>query len=80
MAALQHIDARSPKAIGAVVRLRRKAQQLTQVQLGELALVGPRFIGELEAGKASLQLGKVLAVLEILGVRVSLSLSDRADA
>ena len=56
------------EAIGAKVRELRKAQGITQAQLAGLANTGVRFIGELESGKATCQLGKVLSVLATLGV------------
>ena len=72
MAALRHSTIRTAAELGQVVRTRRRAQGLTQTELGELAVVGPRFVGELERGKPSLQLQKVLAVLAVLGIAVLL--------
>ena len=72
MSALQRTSVRTVAELGAVVRRLRRAQGLTQVELGELALVGARFIGELERGKRSVQLDKVLAVLGAVGVDVQL--------
>jgi y4mF family transcriptional regulator len=70
MTVLRHNAVRSVDELGAVVRRLRRAQGLTQIELGELALVGARFVGELERGKASVQFDKVLLVLTALGVDV----------
>lgn len=58
--------------IGAAVRLARRTQGLTQPQLAAVAGVGVRFLVDLEAGKATAQLGKALAVLAALGLSVTL--------
>ena len=59
--------------LGAAVRQARKAHGLTQA---DLAGTGPRFISELERGKASAELGKVLDVLAVLGLRLLLAGAD----
>jgi len=63
----------TPIEIGAAIRAERKAQGLRQDQLAAAANVGVRFLIELEAGKATSQLGKTLAVLAVLGIGVALS-------
>ena len=57
----------SPQTIGAFVRERRLASDLTQQQLGELAGVGTRFVSELERGKATLRMDAVNRVLRVFG-------------
>jgi len=56
--------------LGALIRARRKALAVTQTELAGLSGVGVRFIVELERGKPTLELGKVLRVLERLGVQI----------
>ncbi len=56
--------------LGLLVRLARKEQGLTQEQLSATTGIGVRFIRELEQGKASCQIGKVLLVLSMLGLDV----------
>ncbi len=56
--------------LAAVVTARREELSLRQTELAELAGVGPRFLNELEAGKESVRLDKVLAVLDVLGLRL----------
>ena len=53
--------------IGDIVRTTRKAAGLRQDELAGAAGVGLRFIVDLEAGKPTLQVGKVLHVLDALG-------------
>ena len=53
--------------LGAFVRVRRKAEGLTQEDLAGVAGVGRRFVSELEGGKRSLRLDSVEAVLRVFG-------------
>lgn len=59
--------------IGALVRQARLAQGLRQEQLAAAAGVGLRFLVELERGKPTVRLVKVLAVLEALGCRLDVT-------
>ncbi len=59
--------------IGAVVRQARVAQGLRQDQLAAAAGVGLRFLVELERGKPTVRLDKVLAVLRALGCRLDVT-------
>ena len=58
--------------LGQIVRHERKAQKLRQAELAAASGVGVRFIVDLEAGKPTLQLEKVLHVLATLGCDVSI--------
>jgi y4mF family transcriptional regulator len=60
-------------ALGQLIRTERKRQQLTQEQLAAVAGVGVRFVRELESGKESCRLGLALAVLQTLGLTVSVA-------
>lgn len=60
--------------IGAVVRQARLAQGLRQDQLAAAANVGLRFLVELERGKPTVRLAKVLAVLDALGCCLQVTL------
>ena len=62
----------TPKEIGKLVRKYRKSQKLLQRQLAGVTGVGERFIIELEAGKPTIQLGKALKVLQMLGCRIEI--------
>jgi y4mF family transcriptional regulator len=63
----------SPKEIGEAVRSARKALAWTQKDLALAAGTGLRFVIELEQGKVTCQIGKVLAALNALGVELSLN-------
>lgn len=52
------------------VRARRKELGLTQAELAAMARCGPVFIHQLEHAKPTLQLDKVVSVLEVLGLRL----------
>ncbi len=54
--------------IGALVRTTRKSIGATQKDLALTSGTGMRFIIELEKGKPTCQLGKVLTVLHTLGI------------
>lgn len=58
----------TPADIGSAVRRARKAAGLRQDDLAGLAGVGTRFLIELEAGKPTMRLDKLLAVLATLGI------------
>jgi HTH-type transcriptional regulator/antitoxin HipB len=60
------------KSLGDLIRLRRKDLKLTQAQLAELAQVSPRYVFDLEDGKTSVRLDKLLPVLETLGLTMNL--------
>ena len=62
----------SPADIGILVRRTRKAAGLRQDDLAGLAGVGTRFLIELEAGKPTVRLDKLLAVLATLGIALHL--------
>jgi len=63
---------RSPADIGVLVRTARKEQNLRQDELAGVAGVGLRFIVDLEAGKPTAQIGKVLHVLQTLGCSIDI--------
>jgi HTH-type transcriptional regulator / antitoxin HipB len=56
--------------VASFVRMRRRANRLTQRELAELAGVGLRFVSELERGKPTARIGTVDAVLRVFGKRL----------
>ena len=62
----------TPAEIGDIVRATRKATGLRQYELAGAAGVGLRFVVDLEAGKPTAQIGKVLEVLDALGCSVDI--------
>jgi len=63
----------TPKQIGELVKSVRKQMGATQKDLALTSGTGLRFIIELEQGKPTSQIGKVLTVLNTLGVNISLT-------
>ncbi|OLP59343.1 XRE family transcriptional regulator [Xaviernesmea oryzae] len=63
---------KTPADIGTLVRIARKEQNLRQDELAGVSGVGLRFIVDLEAGKPTAQIGKVLQVLQTLGCSVDI--------
>lgn len=61
-------EIRSLDQLGEFVMTRRKAKKLTQQGFADLAGVGRRFVSELESGKPTAEIGKVLKVLNALGI------------
>ena len=70
-------EAYTVKDIGDRVRKERKAQGMTQSQLADLCGVGLSFVSNLENGKPTLEAGKMLRVVNTLGL--DLFLSKRGD-
>ena len=63
-----------PQQIGQLVRKARKVLGVTQKDLALTSGTGLRFIIELEQGKPTCQLGKVLIVLHTVGISMQLIL------
>lgn len=62
----------SAQDIGEIVRNTRKKQGATQSEFASLCGVGVRFISELENGKSTAQVGKLLQVLKCLGLEMKI--------
>ena len=60
-------------SIGELVKQTRKHLKITQRDLALTSGTGLRFIIELEQGKSTCQLGKVLTVLNTLGISIQLT-------
>ena len=63
----------SAKDIGNAIRAKRRADDLTQADAAALCGVGTRFLGELERGKETSQIGKVLRILRGLGLELHIA-------
>jgi len=64
------VPIRHSEDLGKLVRQLRAEQGLLQIDLAGLAGTGNRFIVDLERGKPTLQLQKVLDVLDLMGLEV----------
>jgi HTH-type transcriptional regulator / antitoxin HipB len=62
----------TPETIGTLIRDTRKALNVTQKDLALTSNTGLRFIIELEQGKSTCQFGKVLTVLNTLGIKLEI--------
>lgn len=61
------------QAFARAVRTRRKALGLTQIELSRLAGCGPDFVYDVEVGKTTLRLDKLLELLAVLGLELVLT-------
>jgi len=59
--------------IGKLIQETRKRLGVTQKELALTAGTGLRFIIELEKGKETCEIGKVLTVLQTLGIKMALT-------
>ena len=57
--------------IGDFIKIQRNKSGLTQIELSDKSGAGLRFIRELESGKKTVRLDKVLQVLNFLGYELS---------
>ncbi len=69
----------TPKHIGAAVKAARKRLGVTQRDLAMTSGTGLRFISDLEQGKPTCQLGKVLSLLHTLGITLELHGVDEGE-
>lgn len=63
----------STEELGRYIRKVRKQLGVTQKDLALTAGIGLRFIIELENGKPTCQIGKILQVLQVLGIQFNVS-------
>ena len=60
----------SAKQLGNIVRTFRKSQNLTLDKISDLSHLSMRFLSELERGKETAELGKVIEALNIIGLEI----------
>lgn len=70
------IPVTDPVALGAAIRARRKQDGLTLAETAGLTDVGIRFLSELENGKPTVRLDKLLTVMKALGLALYLAPAD----
>ena len=63
----------TPGQIGELVRETRKKMGVTQKELALTSGTGIRFIIDLERGKKTAEIGKVLTILNTLGIQMTLT-------
>lgn len=59
--------------LAGVVRRRRLALSLTQLELADLAEVSERLIRDLETGRLTIRTDKLLAILTVLGLEFNIN-------
>lgn len=64
------IPVKSPAELGAIIRSARKDQSLTQLDVAGLGATGNRIIVDIENGKPTVQLQKVMALMDLLGLEL----------
>lgn len=67
---------KTPKDLGFAIRQKRKKDGLSLTDAAALCNVGYRFLSDLENGKPTVRLDKVLQVTQMLGLQ--LELKERA--
>lgn len=70
------MNIQNPEQLGSTVRARRKQLKVTQKELAMACGTGLRFIVDLEKGKPTCQIGKLLHVIQALGLRVRIYVPD----
>ena len=63
-------------SVGPAIRTYREEAGLTQQQLADMAGLHRSYISELERGKQTEQLRRILRLLKLLGVRATLQKAD----
>lgn len=56
--------------LGRAIEVERKRRKLTQTQLAELANASINFVSQIERGKRTAQIGKIIDILQILGLQL----------
>ena len=60
-------------SIGSLIKSKRAEIGMTQSQLADISGNGTRFISDLENGKPTIQIGKALDTLHVLGLDIYIS-------
>jgi HTH-type transcriptional regulator/antitoxin HipB len=63
-------EIRNIQDVGHLIKQRRKVLGLTQKDLAGLVGIGNRFIVDLERGKETIEFGKTLLVLKMIGIKL----------
>lgn len=69
----------SMEELSQFIKQRRKSLGLSQAEIAKSSNLGVRFIGDLERGKPTCEIGKVLQVLAALSIELQLTTSQERD-
>ena len=72
---LEHVITDTP-FLGSLIRERRRALGLRQNDLAMMANVGIRFIVDIENGKETCQVGRVIKLMAALDIRLAATMPD----
>ncbi len=67
-----NMNIETPIQLGEAVRSRRKRLKITQKELALVCGTGLRFIVDLEKGKPTCHIGKIMQVIQALGLNVTI--------
>ncbi|MGE0329344.1 MAG: helix-turn-helix domain-containing protein [Ramlibacter sp.] len=70
------LPVQTPEELGLLVRAARKADKLRMDDVAGAAGVGPVFLREVERGKTTVQLGRVMQLLAELGIELKADVAD----
>lgn len=70
------VNIMSPQQLGLLIRATRKNQGLRMDDVAGSAGVGPVFVREVERGKPTVQLGRVMQLLAELGMELRVDVPD----
>ena len=70
----------SPETLGHVIRAARKALSLRQDDAAGVIGVSENFLGKVERGGATVQLGKLFHVMEQLGLKVTVEVPESTSS
>ena len=74
------IPLQSPRDLGIAIRAARKVQRVRLDDVAGSADVGHVFVREVEHGKASVSLGKVMQLMRELGLKLIVEIPESATA
>jgi HTH-type transcriptional regulator/antitoxin HipB len=66
----------SAASVGPAIRKYREEAGMTQAELADMAGLNRTYLSELEQGKETEQLRRILRILKVLGVRATLQKAD----
>lgn len=65
--------------LGEVIRATRKANKIRLDDLAGMAGVGPVFVGDVEYGKETAQIGRVIQLMNELGLKFTVDVPDSTE-
>lgn len=66
----------NPEDLGSAIRTRRRQLKVTQADLAMTSGTGLRFIVDIERGKPTCHIGKILQVIQALGLKIQIASPD----